>query len=266
MKFTLSFALTTILAGTALAGRDKPKPTKCEPTTVTSISTVTVTVTPTTTSATSCETPTASATYVGQIEPPAWPTSGPEYEGLVFGSGWGHIACEQYCSSSCGPGTPTCDPSCSNKGTCGFSNKTNLYIGGHSGQDPQNPGYTIEAKAPATSFSIPLIFLTSGETDFVDGYPYINFEVRSWDKFGNQRPTQNFVIPRPPSTWYHTDIRLDLLNLGIVDVGKIEFLPFQEGSIGGPGQGPDGRILANVKIDGDGYGGPIPYQVFTPLC
>ena len=94
----------------------------------------------------------------------------------------------------------------------------------------------------------------------------MNFDVRSWDKYGSPKPTQSFIIPRPPGSSYHTDIRLDLLALGIADVSKLEFFPWHEGSIGSGGQGPDGRVMASVKIDGDGLGGPIPYQVFTPEC
>lgn len=286
MKLILSLTLTLLLSVfTALAeGKDKerrPRPktiTKtvtivkdCAPTTVTIVkdcapTTVTITETATPTEcSTGCESPTAVATFVGQIQPPPLPSGAPDYvEGLTFGPGWAHIACEIYCSSNCGVGLPSCDPSCSNKGTCGNSNRTNLFLGGLA--DPANTQYTITATPPARSFSIPLIFLTAGETDFMPQYPYINFEVRSWDRFGNAQPTQNFIVPKPPYGAYHTDIRLDLLNLGLVDVSKLEFYPFQEGSIGSGGQGPDGRVMASLKIDGDGFGGPIPYQVFTPQC
>lgn len=59
---------------------------------------------------------------------------------------------------------------------------------------------------------------------------------------------------------------MDLGGAGIGDVSKLEFLPWHEGSLGSGGQGAGGRILASVKLDGDGFGGGIPYQVFTPVC
>ena len=109
---------------------------------------------------------------------------------------------------------------------------------------------------------MPLIFLTAGY--FVPQYTHINFEVRAWDRDGVQKPTQSFIIPPPPQGVAATDIRLDLLNLGLVDVSRLEFLPYFAGSIGKGHSGPDGRLLAEVKIDGDGYGGVIRYEVYTP--
>lgn len=140
----------------------------------------------------------------------------------------------------------------------------NLYLG----NPPilSNPQYTITPAPPARSFSIPVIYLTAGETDFVAAYPNIIVEIRSWDRFGNPQPNQAVVIPKPPPSTYYSEIRVDMLALGLGDVSRLEFLPYQAGSIGVGGQGPDGRVLAAVKVDGDGLGGPIPYQVFTPQC
>lgn len=142
---------------------------------------------------------------------------------------------------------------------------TNFYLGGLVA-DLASPQNWIVPTPPAKSFTILRLFLTTADF-YIDFYNSITVEISAVTKDGISLPPLAILLTKPAagSGTFFAEKMVDLVALGFGDVSRLSFLPYFTGSVGTGGQGPDGRILAGLKIDGDGYGGPVRYEVYTPL-
>lgn len=177
----------------------------------------------------------------------------------TFSRNWVFIACSVYTSSSCTGDTTGCDPSCCNKGSCGLSSSTNLLLS----PSPSSPYYTISALAPSTAFTLFDVTFTTGY--FLPQYPSVTIEITGTRADGTVLAPQSFIINKPYGTFY-TTVAKNLVQMGLGNVKELRFLAYYTGTWGAGGQGPDGRVLAESRLDGDGSGGPIRYEAYTPRC
>lgn len=54
------------------------------------------------------------------------------------------------------------------------------------------------------------------------------------------------------------------IDLQLGSVSRLDFLAYHTGSEGSGGQGPNGRVFAEVRMDSDGTGAGIRYETYTP--
>lgn len=58
---------------------------------------------------------------------------------------------------------------------------------------------------------------------------------------------------------------MNLPSVGLGSVKRLDFLAFFTGSENSGGQGPGGKVYAEVRLDADGCGSLIRYETYTPL-
>ena len=81
----------------------------------------------------------------------------------------------------------------------------------------------------------------------------------------NPLPIQTIVIPKPAAGSYYSTVTKNLPDLGYGALKKLEAMAYMTGSDGSGGQGPNGRVYAEARVDYDGTGAGIRYETYRPL-
>lgn len=128
-----------------------------------------------------------------------------------------------------------------------------------------NPDFSIKPRSPATAFTIFDITFTTAY--FLQQYPSVTVEIRGESVYpaNNPLPVYTIVIPKPSYGQFYSVVSVNLPSVGLGSVKKLDFLAFFTGSVGSGGQGPGGRVYAEVRLDANGSGTPIRYETYTPL-
>lgn len=93
-------------------------------------------------------------------------------------------------------------------------------------------------------------------------YPSITVEITGTPSTPYSSPVvKTVIILKPVYGHYYSSATANLVSLGLGDVAKLNFRAFYTGSTA-PGGGP---VYAEVRVDGDGNGGGINFEAYTPL-
>lgn len=83
---------------------------------------------------------------------------------------------------------------------------------------------------------------------------------------GNPPVVQTVVIPKPSYGQFYSSVTKNLpIDLSLGSVKRLDWLSFYTGSENSGGQAPGGRVYAQVRLDGNGTGGGIHFEAYTPL-
>lgn len=128
-----------------------------------------------------------------------------------------------------------------------------------------NPDFSITPRSPATAFTIFDITFTTAY--FVPQYPSVTVEIKgeSVTPGNNPLPVHTVILQKPSYGQFYSVATVNLPSVGLGSVNKLSFLATFTGSEGSGGQGPGGRVYAEVRLDADGCGAPIRYETYTPL-
>jgi len=69
------------------------------------------------------------------------------------------------------------------------------------------------------------------------------------------------IIPKPAGGQYYSSVTVNLVSLGLGAVTKLDLVAFYTSSTAYGG----GTEHAEVRVDGDGLGGGISFEAYTPL-
>lgn len=150
-------------------------------------------------------------------------------------------------------------------GSCApSSTSTDLMLNSPSTDPNQNnPDFSITPRSPVTAFTIFDITFTTAY--FVPQYPSVTIELTGQSVTGNTLPVYTVTLPKPTNGQFYSMSSLNLPSVGLGSLKKLKFLAFFTGSQGSGGQGPGGRVYAEVRLDADGCGSPIRVEAYTPL-
>lgn len=130
-----------------------------------------------------------------------------------------------------------------------------------------NPDFSIKPRSPATAFTIFRITFTTAY--FVSQYPSVTIEIKgeSITPSNNPLPVYTVILQKPINSYgqFYSVASVDLPSVGLGSVKRLDFLAFFTGSENSGGQGPGGKVYAEVRLDADGCGAPIKYETYTPL-
>lgn len=128
-----------------------------------------------------------------------------------------------------------------------------------------DPDFTITPRSPATAFTF--FDLTFTTAYFLPQYASVSIEItgESATPGSSPLPVHTVILQKPAYGQFYSKASLNLPSVGLGSLKKLKFLAFFTGSEGSGGQGPGGRVYAEVRLDADGCGSPIRYETYTPL-